>query len=187
MGEKKAELRSAHPLNQSCQCPWGGHTWNSRMLVLPGEHMQSTICLSSAGGSGSLAIIYYELCSKKVPIELCNSESWGKFRQWVWFRMFGTKRTETEGWKDSKHANMTGCCRCRWSVRVLQETSAKSGAGLYEVTFSFKRYLPNWRERNEELFSKQGFSREGKEFWVRCFAWETKTLSYFLSGLRYYN
>lgn len=69
------------------------------MLVLPGEQMQSTICLSFAGSSGSLAIIYYELCSKKVPIELCNNESWGKFRQWVWFRMFGTKRTETGGLK----------------------------------------------------------------------------------------
>lgn len=32
--------------------------WNIRMLVLPGEQMQSTICLLFAGGAGSPATVY---------------------------------------------------------------------------------------------------------------------------------
>lgn len=65
-GKKKAESRSAHPPEQCLLCPWESHMWSTRTSVLPGEQTQTTICLFFAGGSGSLAIVYYELCSKKL-------------------------------------------------------------------------------------------------------------------------
>lgn len=112
--KKKAESRSAHPPEQSLLCPWGSHMWNTRTLVLPGEQTQSTICLFFAGGSGSLAIAYYELCSKKLSIELYNTK--GKIQAmgvaWnVWSKqnreVQGLKRLQTHQ-HESSHSSLCG-------------------------------------------------------------------------------
>lgn len=108
MGERKAELRSAQLPRRSRLCPWASHTQKSRMLVLPGEQTQSAICLSFAGGSGSLARIYYELCSKKASIELCNTkEVGGHSGSGCGLECLGQRKQEDTRTEDSKHATMT--------------------------------------------------------------------------------
>lgn len=95
--------------------------------------MQTTICLSFAGSSGSPSIIYYKLyTTRKILIELCNTKGASQVVSMAWNALDKENR-ETPGLKrlqtcqhESSDFSLCRCCQC---AGILSEALLKTGTG----------------------------------------------------------